>query len=81
MKKILRETYGVWILIFYFLKWPYALGFPYLYFEKGLQNNWFLNLLWVVCVMLIVKDFVYLAKHGFRCSPKNGCEIEKKDEE
>jgi len=81
MKKILRETYGVGILVFYFLKWPYLLGFPYIYFEKGLQDNWFLNILWFYCLFLIIKDFVYLARYGFRCTPKNGCEIEEKKED
>ncbi len=80
MNKILKETYGVGVLIFYFLKWPYALGFPYLYLEKGLTQNWFLNLLWIYCVGLIVKDFVFLAKKGFCCTPKNGCEIDKDDD-
>ncbi len=74
MKKILRETYGVGILVFYFFKWPYFLGFPYMYFEKGLQDNWVLNGLWVYCLFLIIKDFVYFVRFGFRCSPKNGCE-------
>ncbi len=84
MKKLLRETYGVGVLIFYFLKWPYVLGFPYLYFEKGLTDNWFLNLLWVYCLLLIIKDFIYLAKNGLRCNVKDGgCanESEKKDDD
>jgi len=70
MNKILRESYGVGILIFYFLKWPYVIGFAYLYLEKGLTQNWFLNILWIYCVILILKDFIYLWRNGLRC--KNG---------
>jgi len=80
MKKLLRETYGVGILIFYFFKWPYVLGFPYIYFEKGLQNNWFLNFLWFYCLALIIKDFYMLIKYGPRCTPKNRCNINEKED-
>ena len=37
MKRTLKELYGVGILFFYFFKWPYFLGFPYLYMN-GLYN-------------------------------------------
>jgi len=79
MKRELKESFGVWILLMYFIKWPYALGFPYLYFEKGLQDNWFMNLFWVFCVVLIIKDLIYFIRYGWRCDPKNGCESKKKD--
>ena len=75
--KILKESYGVGILIFYFLKWPYTLGFAYLYLEKGLRENYFLNALWIYCVFLIMKDFVYFARYGFRCDIKKGCDTKK----
>jgi biotin transporter BioY len=79
MKRLLRESYGVGILIFYFLKWPYVLGFPYMYFVKGLQDNWFLNFLWFYCLALIIKDLYILIKYGPRCSPSKGCETKTKD--
>jgi len=33
IKRTLKEVYGTWVLIFYFIKWPYVLGYAYLYFE------------------------------------------------
>jgi len=77
MKKLLRETYGVGILIFYFLKWPYVLGFPYIYFVKGLQNNWFLNFLWFYCFALIIKD-LYIAAGGVAEIPKDLNDLSRK---
>jgi len=56
MKRTLKELYGVGILFFYFLKWPYFLGFPYLY-NNGLDNNFILNGLWFLAIFLILKDF------------------------
>jgi hypothetical protein len=53
------------------------LGFAYLYLEKGLRENYFLNALWIYCVFLIIKDFVYFARYGFRCDVKKGCDTKK----
>ena len=55
MKRTLRELYGVGILFFYFFKWPYFLGFPYLYIN-GLDNNFILDGLWFLTIFLILKD-------------------------
>ena len=57
----MKDIYGSAILFFYFLKWPIVIGLPLLYW-KGLQNNWILNVLWLVCMALIIKDFVILIK-------------------
>ncbi len=59
MKRLPRELYGSLILFFYFFKWPYALGFPFLYM-RGLDNNIILDFLWLVTVALICKDFYFL---------------------
>jgi hypothetical protein len=77
LKKILRESYGVLILLFYFLKWPYIFGFLYLYFVKGLTENWVMNLFFVFSVALVIKDLVHVVRYGFRCTKDKGCNIEK----
>lgn len=61
MKRILKELYGTGILFFYFLKWPYLLGFPYLYLN-GLDGNFILNGLWFYCIFLILKDIYTMIK-------------------
>jgi len=55
MKKTLKELYGVGILFSYFFKWPYLLGYPYLY-THGLDNNFILDGLWFFAIFLILKD-------------------------
>jgi len=72
MKKTLRELYGVGILFFYFFKWPYLLGFPYLYMN-GLDNNFILDGLWFFAVFLILKDIYDVIKRGKinRCNSKD----------
>jgi len=57
----MKELYGVGILFFYFLKWPFVLGLPILY-NNGLESNYILNALWIYCIFLIVKDFWMLIK-------------------
>ena len=61
MKRTLKELYGVAILFFYFFKWPYFLGFPYLY-SNGLNNNFILDGLWFLSIALILKDFYSVFK-------------------
>ncbi|MEA3370511.1 MAG: hypothetical protein U9Q40_04160 [Campylobacterota bacterium] len=61
MKRTLKELYGVGILFFYFFKWPYFLGFAYLYFN-GLDNNFILDGLWFFAVFLILKDIYTIIK-------------------
>ena len=55
MNRTLKELYGSGILFFYFLKWPYFIGFPLLY-DYGLNNNIILSILWFFCAFLIAKD-------------------------
>jgi len=65
MKKITKELYGVGILFFYFFKWPFFIGFPYLYIN-GLNQNFILNGLWFYVLFLILKDFwsIYKKRKG-----------------
>lgn len=61
MKKLLKEFYGVGILFFYFFKWPFFLGYPFLY-NKGLDENYILHFLWFYSIALIIKDFYMMYK-------------------
>jgi len=58
----MKEIYGVGILFFYFFKWPYFLGFPYLY-VNGLNQNYILDALWFYCLFLILKDIYVMIKN------------------
>ena len=60
MKAFFREIYGVGILFFYYMKWLIVLGLPLLYFGLDYKSNMVMNILWVISLGLIVKDFVYL---------------------
>jgi Sec-independent protein secretion pathway component TatC len=59
MKNTLKELYGVGILFFYFFKWPFFLGFIYMY-NNGLNQNYILIALWFYSLLLILKDFYIL---------------------
>jgi len=59
----MKELYGSGILLFYFLKWPYVIGFPFLYYH-GMQENYPLIALWFYCLFLIFKDFYTLYKRA-----------------
>jgi len=63
MKRIIKELYGVGILFFYFFKWPFALGYPYLYLN-GLDHNYILHILWFYTIALILKDFYTFYKRA-----------------
>ncbi len=52
----MRELYGSAILFFYFLKWPLFVGLPVLYYFYDLNNNLILDLLWLLCLALIIQD-------------------------
>lgn len=61
MKRTIKEFYGVGILFFYFFKWPYFLGFPFLYIN-GLNQNFILDGFWFLTIFLILKDFIVIYK-------------------
>jgi len=61
MKRTIKELYGVGILFFYFFKWPYFLGFPFL-FLNGLNQNFILDGLWFYTIFLILKDILAIYK-------------------
>ena len=59
IKSILKDLYGAGILFFYYAKWFIALGLPVLYFVLDYKDNPILDIIWVWCIILIIKDFVY----------------------
>ena len=61
LKYYMKDLYGSAILFFYFFKWPYFLGFPYLYMN-GLNHNFILDGLWFFSIFLILKDIYTMIK-------------------
>ncbi len=57
----MKEMYGVGILIAYFIKWPIFLGLPFLVY-RGLELNYVLGFIWMVCLLLVLKDLVTFIK-------------------
>ena len=60
----MKEMYGVGILIAYFIKWPIFRGLPFLVY-KGLEPNYVLGFIWIVCLVLVLKDLVTFIKSKF----------------
>ena len=56
---VLKDLYGAGILFFYYVKWLIALGIPVLYYVLDYKDNIIMDILWVWCIILIIKDFVY----------------------
>jgi len=59
VKSVLKDLYGAAILFFYYVKWFIAIGLPFLYLVLEYKRNYILDILWIFCIILIVKDFVY----------------------
>ena len=57
--KVLREIYGVGILFFYYMKYIILLGWPLLRYGLEYRDNIIMNVLWVFCLILMIKDLVY----------------------
>ena len=57
--KILKEIYGVGILFFYYMKYIILFGWPLLRFGLEYRPNVIIDLLWVFCLILMVKDIIY----------------------
>ena len=56
---VLKDLYGAGILFFYYVKWIIALGIPVLYYVLDYKDNIVMDILWVWCIILIIKDFIY----------------------
>jgi len=78
LKTVLKDLYGAAILFFYYAKWFIVLGLPVLYFALDYRDNKILDILWIWCIILIIKDFVYkfILKKSYcnseSCSSKKG---------
>jgi len=57
--KVLKEIYGVGILFFYYMKYIILFGWPLLRYGLEYKDNVILNVLWVICLLLMIKDLVY----------------------
>jgi len=64
MKQTLRQIYGAGIVFFYYLKWPFVLGYPALLYGADYPRHWSMDLIWVYCVALILKDLIYIVVLG-----------------
>jgi len=57
--KVLKEIYGVGILFFYYMKYIILFGWPLLRYGLEYKDNIIMNVLWVLCLLLFIKDMVY----------------------
>jgi len=59
MPKFLKEIYGVGILFFYYMKYIILFGWPFLLYVLEYKDNIIMDILWVFCLTLFIKDLVY----------------------
>jgi hypothetical protein len=57
--QILKEIYGVGILFFYYMKYLILFGWPLLLFGLDYKDNIIIDVLWVYCLLLMIKDIIY----------------------
>ena len=57
--KLFKEFYGAGILFFYYFKYPIIIGWPLLRFGLDYKDNIILDILWIYCIILMIKDLVY----------------------
>jgi len=55
----MNKLYGTLIFFFYFIKYPVVIFLPVGYFYLDYPNNIIMNVLWVICFILILKDWFY----------------------
>ncbi len=80
MKTVLREIYGAGIIFFYYFKWPMVIGYPALIYGAGYPRYWVMDILWIYCVALIIKDFIYkfILKKSYCKDGKASCSRDNK---
>jgi len=78
VKSVLRELYGTGILFFYYMKYPILIGWPLLRYGLEYPDNIVMNLLWVYCLVLMIKDIVYkfILKKSY-CPNDSSCDSKK----
>jgi len=57
--QFLKEIYGVGILFFYYMKYLILFGWPLLRYGLDYKDNIIIDVLWVYCLLLMIKDLVY----------------------
>ncbi len=65
----MKTLYGTLIFFFYFVKYPIAIGLPIGYFYLEYPNNWVMNILWIISILLIIKDWLF-PHDKCDCKPK-----------
>jgi hypothetical protein len=55
----MKTIYGTLIFFFYFVKYPIIIFVPISYFYLEYPNNWIMNILWIISLILIIKDWIY----------------------
>ena len=67
MKRTAKEVYGAGVLFFYYIKWLVLLGLPAMYYGADYKQNIIMNILWLYCLGLIIKDFIvkYVLKKSY----------------
>ena len=58
----MKDIYGTLIIFFYFLKYPLVIFLPISYLYLNYNNNYIMNILWIISVILILKDWFYPSK-------------------
>ena len=66
----MNKIYGSLIFFFYFVKYPLVIFLPIFYFYLDGQNNWILNILAFISILLILKDW-FFPENKCDCKPKN----------
>ncbi|MFT7823470.1 MAG: hypothetical protein ABXS92_01790 [Sulfurimonas sp.] len=62
MPKLFKELYGAGILFFYYMKYIILAGWPILYFDLEYQENILLDILWLFCLGMAVKDILFVIR-------------------
>ena len=75
----LRHLYGAGILLFYYAKWPILVGWPLLRLYLDYPDNWIIDLLWLWCLVLVIKDFIYRFVLKKRYCDAKSCKPQKKE--
>ena len=60
MQSFFKELYGTGIIFFYYIKWFVFIGLPILYYGLEYKHNTVMDILWLYCFALIVKDFIFM---------------------
>jgi hypothetical protein len=55
----MKDLYGTLIIFFYFLKYPLVIFLPIAYIYLNYENNYIMNILWIISLVLILKDWFY----------------------